>query len=86
MKTIKIKPVTTGISKRTGVSIDIDPINLKLFKDNCDVYWRILDQDNLQVDHGNLNIPSEVYLKWGDDEVIVNEVLKQLGLERLIDN
>lgn len=81
---IKIAPVLIGLPKKEGVSINVKPINVELFKDTCGSYWQIFDEDGSQLDNGNLEIPAEIYLNWGDDDnIIVDYVLKQLELEKL---
>ena len=83
MKTIA--PVLIGLPKKEGVSINVKPINIELFAETCGSYWQIFDKDNNQLADGNLNIPAEIYLNWGeDDNVIIDYVLSELGLEKVI--
>ena len=81
---IQIQPIRLGLQKKEGVSINVKPINVELFKDSCGSYWQIFDIDGNQVDEGNLDIPSEIYLNWGDDDnIIVDYVLVTLKLNKL---
>jgi hypothetical protein len=80
---IQIKPIQLGLQKKEGVSINVKPINVELFTDSCGSYWQIFDADGNQVDEGNLDIPSEIYLNWKeDDNIIVDYVLVTLKLNR----
>lgn len=80
----QIQPVQLGLAKKEGVSIEVKPINIQLFTDSCGSYWQIFDIDGSQVDEGNLDIPAEIYLNWGDDDnIIVNYVLETLKLNRI---
>lgn len=80
----QIQPVQLGLAKKEGVSIEVKPINIQLFTDSCGSYWQIFDIDGNQVDEGNLEIPAEIYLNWGDDDnIIVDYVLKRLELKKL---
>ena len=84
---IQIKPILLGLPKKEGVSFNVRPINIKLFQDTCGSYWQIFDKDGIQLADGNLDIPSEIYLKWAeDDNIIVDYVLSELGLEKTIEN
>ena len=81
---IQIQPIRLGLQKKEGVSINVKPINVELFTDSCGSYWQIFDIDGNQVDEGNLDIPSEIYLNWGDDDnIIVDYVLVTLKLNKL---
>lgn len=82
---IQIKSVLIGLPKKEAVSFNVKPINIELFQDTCGSYWQLFDKDDIQLAEGNLEIPSEIYLKWGeDDNIIVDYVLKELGLEKVI--
>lgn len=82
---IEIEPIKLGLKKKDGVYINVNPINVVLFADSCDSYWQILDIDNSIVDSGNLNIPSDVYLNWAeDDNIIIDYVVRELGLIRKV--
>lgn len=79
MKTIA--PVLIGLPKKEGVSINVKPINIELFAETCGSYWQIFDENNNQLADGNLDIPSEIYLNWGeDDNIIIDYVVEKLGL------
>ena len=79
MKTIA--PVLIGLPKKEGVSINVKPINIELFAETCESYWQIFDENNNQLADGNLDIPSEIYLNWGeDDNIIIDYVIEKLGL------
>lgn len=81
---IAIKPVLIGLPKKEGISFNVKPINVELFKDTCGSYWQIFDKDNVMLAEGNLEIPAEIYLNWGDDDnIIVDYVLKRLELSKL---
>lgn len=78
---IQIKPVLIGLPKKEGVSFNVRPINIELFRDTCGSYWQIFDKDGNQLADGNLYIPSEIYLNWAeDDNIIVNYVLSELEI------
>lgn len=78
---IKIAPVQIGLPKKEGVSFNVKPINIELFQDTCGSYWQIFDKDGIQLADGNLEIPSEIYLKWAeDDNIIVDYVLSELEI------
>lgn len=78
---IKIAPVLIGLPKKEGVSINVKPINIELFAETCGSYWQIFDENNNQLADGNLDIPSEIYLNWGeDDNIIIDYVVEKLGL------
>jgi len=80
---IPIEPIQLGLKKKEGVAINVTPMNIQLFAESCGSYWQIFDVDGGQVDEGNLVIPSEIYLNWGeDDNIIVDYVIKELGLTR----
>lgn len=80
---IQIEPIQLGLKKKEGVAINVTPMNIQLFAESCGSYWQIFDEDGSQVDEGNLQIPSEIYLNWGeDDNIIVDYVIKELGLTR----
>ena len=82
---IKIAPVQIGLPKKEGVSINVKPINIELFAETCGSYWQIFDENNNQLADGNLDIPSEIYLNWGeDDNIIIDYILAELGLEKVI--
>jgi len=79
MKTIA--PVLIGLPKKEGVLINVKPINIELFAETCGIYWQIFDENNNQLADGNLDIPSEIYLNWGDDDnIIIDYVIEKLGL------
>ena len=67
----QINPVLIGLPKKEGVSINVKPINIELFTDSCGSYWQIFDKDNNQLADGNLNIPAEIYLNWGEDDNVI---------------
>ena len=78
---IPITPVQIGLPKKEGVSINVKPINIELFAETCGSYWQIFDENNNQLADGNLDIPSEIYLNWGeDDNIIIDYVVEKLGL------
>lgn len=80
---IEIEPIKIGLKKGDAISINVKPINIELFSESCGSYWQLLDIDGLQVDEGNLLIPSNVYLNWAeDDNVIIDYVIQELGLIR----
>jgi len=82
---IKIAPVQIGLPKKEGVSINVKPINIELFAETCGSYWQIFDENNNQLADGNLDISSEIYLNWGeDDNIIIDYVIEKLGLEKVI--
>jgi len=81
---IQIKPIQLGLQKKEGISIEVKPINIQLFTDSCGSYWQIFDIDGVKVDEGNLDIPSEIYLNWKDDDnIIIDYVLETLKLNRI---
>ena len=83
----QIAPITLTLNKGTANAISVRPINIELHKDNCDCYWQLFsidDEKTTQIEDGNLNIPSSIYLNWADDDSIIeNYVIDQLGLENL---
>lgn len=80
---IKIEPIQLELKKKEGVAIKVSPINIQLFTESCGSYWQVFDKENNQLDEGTLEIPSEIYLNWGeDDNIIVDYVIKELGLTR----
>lgn len=82
---IEIEPIKIGLKKGDAISINVKPINIELFAASCSSYWQLFDIDNNQVDEGNLVIPSNVYLNWADDDnIIVDYVIKELGLIRKV--
>lgn len=83
---VKIEQVKVGLKKNDAVSINVRPMNIELFAESCGSYWQLFDIDGLQVDEGNLLIPSNVYLNWAeDDNVIVDYVIQELGLIRVFE-
>lgn len=82
---IEIEPIKLGLKKKEGIYINVNPINVVLFADSCDSYWQIFDIENSPIDEGNLNIPSEIYLNWAeDDNIIIDYVVRELGLIRKV--
>lgn len=80
---IQIEPIQVGLKKKDATQFNINPINISLFAESCGSYWQLLDEDGVRVDEGGLEIPSEIYLNWGeDDNIIVDYVIKELGLTR----
>lgn len=80
---IEIEPIKLGLKKKEGVYINVNPMNIVLFADSCGSYWQIFDIENSPIDEGNLDIPSDVYLNWADDDnIIIDYVIKELGLIR----
>lgn len=82
---IQIEPIQVGLKKKDATQFNVAPMNIQLFAESCGSYWQIFDEENNQLDNGNLDIPSEIYLNWGeDDNIIVDYAIEQLGLTRKI--
>jgi len=80
---IEIEPIKIGLKKNDAISININILNIALFAESCGSYWQIFDIENSPIDEGNLDIPSDVYLNWADDDnIIIDYVIKELGLIR----
>jgi len=81
---IEIEPIQVGLRKNDATQICVRPMNIELFAESCGSYWQLFDKEGLQVDEGNLQIPSEIYLNWADDDnIIIDYVIKELGLTRI---
>ena len=80
---IQIEPIQVGLKKKDATQFNVNPMNIALFAESCGSYWQIFDEDGSQLDNGNMEIPSDIYLNWGeDDNIIIDYALKELGLIR----
>lgn len=82
---IQIEPVLLGLKKKDATQLNVAPMNIALFAESCGSYWQLFDEDGSKLDDGNMEIPSEIYLNWGeDDNIIVDYAIEQLGLTRKV--
>lgn len=84
---IQIEPIQVGLKKKDATQFNVAPINISLFAESCGSYWQIFDEDGSELDNGNMEIPSDIYLNWGeDDNIIIDYVVRELGLIRKVNN
>ena len=82
MNTIQINPIP--YRQGQGTQIYIRPISIELGGETCSTYWQIFDENNKELESGNTEIPSEIYLNWGEDDSIISDyVINKLNLQKL---
>ena len=67
--TVNIEPVQ--IIDKTGINLSAYVIHYDLSKQNCTLYWMLLDDLGNKLYDGNYNVPQDVLTNWGTDDMVI---------------
>jgi len=80
---IQIQTIEVGLEKKVGTQILMIPKIGNTQDKTCSMDWRILSEDEKDLDSGTVHFSEEQYAEWGTDNDYAEDiVLKELGLER----
>jgi hypothetical protein len=77
----EINEISLGLPAKVGTQLLVRPIMEHTRVNTCSVYYEVRTSDNETIANGNMQLTSEQYDAWSDDNSFIeNIVLQNLGL------
>jgi len=68
------------VIQNSGTTLSAYVIHYDLSGQNCTLYWALLDDNGNTIYDGNYDVPSDVLVNWGsDDMVIMTSLANSMG-------